>query len=94
MRRELFCAIVPALWATAVVASGSAFAADFPVKAPPMLAPVAVSTYDWTGFYVGGNAGYSWGHVDTALSIFDPAFPNCHFCGPGLLALLARHRGA
>jgi outer membrane immunogenic protein len=39
----------------------SALAADLPArtytKAPIMVAPV----YDWTGFYVGGNVGYSWG---------------------------------
>jgi outer membrane immunogenic protein len=37
--------------------SGAVMAADLPVKALPM--PVAV--YNWTGFYVGGNIGYSWG---------------------------------
>lgn len=39
---------------------GTALAADLrlPVKAPVM-APVAV--YNWTGFYAGVNAGYSWG---------------------------------
>jgi outer membrane immunogenic protein len=34
-------------------------AADLPVKAP-IMAPV-VAVYNWTGFYVGGNVGYSWG---------------------------------
>jgi outer membrane immunogenic protein len=29
-------------------------------------APVAVAiVYDWTGFYIGGNAGYSWGRGST-----------------------------
>ena len=37
---------------------GSAQAADMPVKAPILKA----APYDpWTGTYVGGNAGYSWG---------------------------------
>jgi outer membrane immunogenic protein len=38
----------------------SALAADLrlPVKAPPM--PV-VAPYSWTGFYIGGNVGYSFG---------------------------------
>lgn len=38
-----------------------AFAADMrmPVKAPP---PV-VAPFSWTGFYVGGNAGYDWGRA-------------------------------
>jgi outer membrane immunogenic protein len=38
----------------------AALAADLPVKAPP---PVVV--YNWTGFYVGGNGGYSWGRAST-----------------------------
>jgi outer membrane immunogenic protein len=44
---------------TALAFSGTAMAADMrmPVKAPP---PVAV-VYNWTGFYIGGNVGYSWG---------------------------------
>jgi outer membrane immunogenic protein len=48
-------------WALASVVSlgisgiGGALAADLPVKAPP--APV-VAVYDWTGFYIGGNAGW------------------------------------
>jgi outer membrane immunogenic protein len=36
-----------------------AMAADLPVKAPPLV------VYDWTGFYVGGNLGYSWGRAST-----------------------------
>jgi opacity protein-like surface antigen len=39
----------------AVIFSAPALAADMPVKAQPM-APV----YSWTGFYVGGHAGYAW----------------------------------
>jgi len=38
-----------------------ALAADMPLKAP-MIAPVVFS---WTGFYVGGNLGYSWGRANT-----------------------------
>jgi outer membrane immunogenic protein len=51
--------------ALALSAPFSAMAADLPVKAP-ILAPV--SAYNWTGFYVGGNAGYSWGRADTTQS--------------------------
>src|SRR4029453_6665308 len=39
-----------------------ASAADMPAKAP-IIAPVA--PVSWTGFYVGGNVGYSWGKADT-----------------------------
>jgi len=35
-----------------------AFAADLPTKAAPY-APISAA-YNWTGFYVGANAGYSW----------------------------------
>jgi outer membrane immunogenic protein len=46
--------------ATAIVAQ-PASAADLPArvytKAPPIVDPI----YNWTGFYIGGNVGYSWG---------------------------------
>jgi outer membrane immunogenic protein len=56
-----------------------ALAADMPLKAPPPAAP----SISWTGFYVGGNVGYSWGdpHTDAAGSgtapnfNFGPPFP-------------------
>jgi outer membrane immunogenic protein len=47
---------------TTFVAVGSASAADMPVKAPPAPAPAAVAAIpNWTGFYVGLNAGGAWG---------------------------------
>jgi len=46
----------------ALAIGGSANAADLPLKAPPMVAPVVFS---WTGFYIGANVGYSWGRADT-----------------------------
>jgi outer membrane immunogenic protein len=39
----------------------TAGAADMPLKAPP---PAAV-VWSWTGGYVGGNVGYSWGDWDS-----------------------------
>jgi outer membrane immunogenic protein len=47
----------------------SAFAADLPVytKAPVFVPPV----YNWTGFYIGGNLGYSWGRSDSTLLLSD-----------------------
>jgi outer membrane immunogenic protein len=43
-----------------------AVAADLPVKAPVYKAPVmAPVVYDWTGFYFGGNIGYSWAEWDS-----------------------------
>jgi outer membrane immunogenic protein len=46
--------------ATALAFAGSAQAADLYVKAP---AP-AYATYDWSGIYVGANAGYGWGNAE------------------------------
>src|ERR1700688_4531245 len=59
----------------AIAAVGSllttgAFAADLApmyTKAPP---PV-VAVYDWTGFYIGGNVGYSWGRSSTTEAFSD-----------------------
>ena len=43
----------------------SALAADLPVRTYTK-APVYVDPgYNWSGFYVGGNIGYSWGHAAT-----------------------------
>jgi len=48
-----------------LVAGTSALAADMPVKAPPPPPPPPVFT--WTGFYIGGNVGYSWGRASTDI---------------------------
>jgi outer membrane immunogenic protein len=59
--------------AVALVALGlgtiAANAADLrPVyKAPVPVAPV----WSWTGFYVGGNAGYSWGRSETDVGYYN-----------------------
>jgi outer membrane immunogenic protein len=53
-----------ALLGTAV----SAQAADMAVKAPYLRAPVAM-VYDWTGFYIGVNAGVGIGRDYTRLAI-------------------------
>jgi hypothetical protein len=53
-----------------LAASGSAFAADLPVKAPPPLQPSAPAlVYNgWTGWYLGGNVGYGFGNADTNIA--------------------------
>jgi outer membrane immunogenic protein len=63
------------LLAAALTFSGSALAADMAVKARPMPLPVEVS-YNWTGFYVGLNGGYSWGRATTTI------FPNSVLATP------------
>jgi len=42
----------------------SASAADLAPR-PYTKAPPLVAVYNWTGFYIGGNAGYSWGRAKT-----------------------------
>jgi outer membrane immunogenic protein len=60
MRRRFVASLTIA--GLSVGLAASAFAADLPVytKAPPL----ALAT--WTGFYVGGNVGHSWGPWETA----------------------------
>jgi outer membrane immunogenic protein len=56
--------------AFAAIAASTAFAADMApryTKAPP---PV-VEVWNWTGFYIGGNAGYSWGRTDTSVDFYN-----------------------
>jgi outer membrane immunogenic protein len=69
---------------SAIGLANVASAADMPLKAPPII-PVV---YNWTGCYVGGNAGWKWGRfnesVDTAGGVavipgFAPTpFPPSH----------------
>ncbi len=58
-----------ALAVSAIVSSGAAMAADLPVrtytKAPIVVDPV----YNWTGFYVGANLGWSFGRSRTDVTI-------------------------
>jgi len=45
-----------------LMSAGMASAADMPVKAPPAPAP----QFSWSGFYIGGHAGYGWGHYEAS----------------------------
>jgi len=56
----------------AVAAISSAYAADMApryTKAPP---PV-IEVWNWTGFYIGGNVGYSWGRSNDTSSLTNGA---------------------
>ena len=57
--------------AIAALAAGPAMAADLAVKAPIYKAPPMVDTWSWSGFYLGGNIGYSFGRSNTDLSYFN-----------------------
>jgi outer membrane immunogenic protein len=68
--RALTSAIVVTAF-SGMIGISSASAADLAAR-PYTKAPVIVDPiYNWTGFYVGGNAGYSWGRSNTAVSFFD-----------------------
>jgi outer membrane immunogenic protein len=65
--------------------SGPVMAADMPVKAPPLPAPVVSN---WTGFYLGVNAGGDWGTSDPSTAVTSggsffvspPCFPPLDTC--------------
>jgi opacity protein-like surface antigen len=58
VKHVVFVGVVAAIAAV----SGSAFAADMAMKAPPPAYPA----YDWGGLYVGGVLGGAWGTIDTS----------------------------
>ena len=64
--------------AASLMMGGYAAAADLPA-APTYKAPAPVAAvYNWTGFYVGGNAGYGWGNQDP-LVLFANRFDRASF---------------
>ena len=68
------------VWLSSVAAStlllicANANAADLPVRPAPYAAPV-VTTYNWTGIYLGINGGWGWGQQDP-LNIITNRFDN------------------
>ena len=50
---------------------GAASAADLPVRMPVKAAPIAPLPFNWTGFYVGANAGVVWGRSVQTVDIDD-----------------------
>src|SRR6516164_3500236 len=70
-----FAVGLPATFATAQAADATVPPPQLPLKAPP--APA--SSFDWTGFYVGGHVDYSRGNarvnlVDDDVTYFSHAF--------------------
>src|SRR5262249_14512901 len=60
--RKKFATAIPAI----ALIGTPAFAADMPVKAPP---PSPAPVYNWTGWYVGVNAGGSFGNVKNDFNV-------------------------
>jgi outer membrane immunogenic protein len=62
--------------AIAAIASSlatSAFAADLAPKMYTKAPAPVVAVYDWTGFYIGGNIGYSWGRSSDTSTLTNSA---------------------
>jgi len=57
--------------AVASLLATSAFAADLAPRMYTKAPPPVVAIYDWTGFYLGGNIGYSWGRSSTTQTFSD-----------------------
>jgi outer membrane immunogenic protein len=57
--------------AVASLLTTSAMAADLAPRMYTKAPPVVVAVYDWTGFYIGGNVGYSWGRSSSSLALLD-----------------------
>lgn len=61
--------------ALGILAAGAASAADLPSRKGPVAAPYYPPVFTWTGFYVGVNAGYAWGQIDsTGLGVLNNGF--------------------
>jgi len=60
--------LLAALMLVLAAPTGAAMAADLPVKAPP-----PVFEYNWSGIYVGANAGWSWNSFDWQYTNPSPA---------------------
>jgi outer membrane immunogenic protein len=69
--RRFHCAALAAVAVTGVVSLASA--ADLPVKAPIFKTPVTAPSYNWAGFYIGGNVGAGRARFNTSWNA-DPAF--------------------
>ena len=70
MRRFLLSGLLPVLGVMATL-SLDARATDL---APVTKAPAAVAVFNWTGFYLGANAGYGWtGNTDRITAVNDAA---------------------
>jgi outer membrane immunogenic protein len=63
MKKFLLGTVALVALAAATPAAAADLGARYPMKAPPVVAPV----WTWTGFYVGINGGYGWGRSNWAL---------------------------
>jgi outer membrane immunogenic protein len=72
MRASTFKVIATAAFAV-VTAIPAASAADLAARPYTKAPPVMVEVYNWTGFYIGGNVGYSWGRSSDTSTLTNGA---------------------
>jgi outer membrane immunogenic protein len=65
-RRTMKRILIAGAALTSLLAATGVYAADLPVYSK---APAVAAIYDWNGYYVGFNAGYSWGRGTTNGSV-------------------------
>src|SRR5436305_10427074 len=72
--KSLAASITTTLSAAALLTGSlAANAAEIPVRTPIYKAPPPpVTVWNWTGFYVGGNVGYSRGESRNTWNVFAP----------------------
>ena len=59
--------------AALTLSAASTMAADLPARMPVKAPIMAPEIYNWAGFYIGGNGGYSWGRSRSDMSFFNSA---------------------
>jgi outer membrane immunogenic protein len=59
--------------AIASLLTTNAMAADLAARPYTKAPPPVLAVYDWTGFYIGGNVGYSWGRSSDTSSLSNTA---------------------
>ena len=74
--------------AIASLLTTSALAADLAARPYTKAPPPPVVLYNWTGFYIGGNVGYGWGHANNSDNLIAPC-PICLFAPPDFATLAA-----
>ena len=63
-----------AISALLLAGGGVGFAADLPTEKPAPAPAYVPPIYNWTGFYLGVNAGAAWNNGGS-VNIFDPTIP-------------------
>jgi outer membrane immunogenic protein len=71
---------IAALASLAVLMASPVLAADMAMKAPPS-APITNPSVNWTGFYLGGNAGGAWATTSDNNAFFGASTGDFHISG-------------